>query len=89
VEWLEQRGVRRGTSISIVFTVLFVSAVLIFALTIPELVNQMKRLIGMEPGAARAIGGVVSQIQAHGEPRGHGCATCSMMRLSSLTPRLC
>jgi predicted PurR-regulated permease PerM len=49
VEWLEQRGVRRGAGIAIVFTVLFVSTVLIFALTIPELVNQVRSLIGMEP----------------------------------------
>src|SRR5665811_2196529 len=49
VEWLERRGVRRGAGIAIVFTVLFVSIVLIFALTIPELVNQMRTLIGMEP----------------------------------------
>ena len=43
VEWLEQRGVRRVASIAIVFTVL------LFALTIPELVNQVRSLIGMEP----------------------------------------
>jgi len=49
VEWLERRGVRRDAGIAIVFTVLFVSTVLIFALTIPELVNQVKSLIGMEP----------------------------------------
>ena len=49
VEWLEQRGVRRGVGIAIVFAVLFVSTVLIFALTIPELVNQVRSLIGMEP----------------------------------------
>lgn len=49
VEWLEQRGVSRGAGITIVFTVLFVSTVLIFVLTIPELVNQVKSLIGMEP----------------------------------------
>ena len=49
VEWLEQRGVRRDAGIAIVFTVLFVSTVLIFALTIPELVNQARSLIGMEP----------------------------------------
>ena len=49
VEWLEQRRVRRNAGIAIVFTVLFVSTVLIFALTIPELVNQIKSLIGMEP----------------------------------------
>ena len=49
VEWLEQRGVSRGVGIAIVFAVLFVSTVLIFALTIPELVNQVRSLIGMEP----------------------------------------
>jgi putative heme transporter len=48
VEWLEQRGVRRGAAIAIVFTVLFVSTVLIFVLIIPELVNQVRSLIGME-----------------------------------------
>lgn len=49
VDWLEQRGVRRDAGIAIVFTVLFVSAALLFILTIPELVNQVRDLIGMEP----------------------------------------
>ncbi len=49
VEWLQQRRVRRGAGIAIVFTVLFVATVLIFAFTIPELVNQIRSLIGMEP----------------------------------------
>src|SRR5665647_1502474 len=49
VEWLEQRGVRRDAGIALVFSVLFVSTVAIFALTIPELVNQARSLIGMEP----------------------------------------
>src|SRR5450756_255923 len=49
VDWLEQRGVRRDAGIAIVFTVLFVSTVLIFALTIPELVDQARSLIAMEP----------------------------------------
>ena len=49
VEWLEQRRIRREVGIAIVFTVLFVATVLIFVLTIPELVNQVKSLIGMEP----------------------------------------
>lgn len=49
VTWLEQRGVRRDAGIAIVFTALFVSVVLISALTIPELVNQVRNLIGMEP----------------------------------------
>jgi predicted PurR-regulated permease PerM len=49
VEWLEQHRVRRGAGIAIVFTLLFVSTVLLFATTIPELVNQIRNLIDMEP----------------------------------------
>ena len=49
VEWLEQHRVRRGAGIAIVFTVLLVSTALIFALTIPELVSQVRSLIAMEP----------------------------------------
>jgi putative heme transporter len=49
VDWLEQRGVRRVAGIAIIFTVLFVVTVLLFVLTIPELVNQVRSLIGMEP----------------------------------------
>jgi predicted PurR-regulated permease PerM len=57
VEWLEQRGVRRGAGIAIVFTVLFVATVLIFAFTIPELVNQVRSLIGMEPALRERLAG--------------------------------
>lgn len=49
VAWLERRGLRRVAGITIVFTVLLVVTVLIFALTIPELINQIKSLISMEP----------------------------------------
>ncbi len=49
VDWLERRRVRRDAGIAIVFSVLFVAAVLIFALTIPELVNQVRSLANMEP----------------------------------------
>jgi len=49
VVWMERRGVRRWVGITIVFTVLFVLTMLIFALTIPELVNQIRSLIDMEP----------------------------------------
>jgi len=55
VVWLEQRGVRRGAGIAIVFTALFVSTVLIFVLTIPELVNQVRSLIGMEPALRERV----------------------------------
>lgn len=49
VDWLEKRGVRRDAGIAIVFTLLFVSTALLFVLTIPELVNQVRTIIGMEP----------------------------------------
>ena len=49
VAWLERRRVRRVVGIGIVFTALFVAAALVFMLTIPELVNQVRNLIGMEP----------------------------------------
>lgn len=49
VEWLERKGVRREIGISIIFAVLFVLTVLLFVLTIPELVNQVRNLINMEP----------------------------------------
>ena len=49
VLWLEKRGVRRGAGIAIVFSALSVATVLVFLLTIPELVNQVKSLIEMEP----------------------------------------
>jgi predicted PurR-regulated permease PerM len=49
VAWLEKHRVRRILSIGIVFAALFVAAALIFMLTIPELVNQVRNLIAMEP----------------------------------------
>jgi predicted PurR-regulated permease PerM len=49
VEWLEQRRVRRIVAIAIIFSVLFVATILVFALTLPELVNQVRSLLGMEP----------------------------------------
>ncbi|MDO8988622.1 MAG: AI-2E family transporter [Sideroxyarcus sp.] len=49
VVWLEQRGMRRRVGIAIVFSVLSVGTVLVFILTIPELVNQVRSLINMEP----------------------------------------
>lgn len=49
VRWLEQRGMRRDMGIALVFTILFVVTMLIFALTIPELISQVKNLVNMEP----------------------------------------
>jgi predicted PurR-regulated permease PerM len=49
VVWLERRRVHRVVAIGIVFAALFVAVALIFMFTIPELVNQVRSVIGMEP----------------------------------------
>lgn len=49
VLWMEKRGVPRGAGIAIIFSVMSVSVVLVFMLTIPELLDQVRSLISMEP----------------------------------------
>lgn len=49
VEWMRKRAVPRGAGIAIVFSVLLVVTVLVFMLTMPELVSQVKSLIKIEP----------------------------------------
>jgi len=49
VRWLEERRVRRGLGIAIVFTVFFILALLVLALTIPTLVSQAATLFEQEP----------------------------------------
>ena len=49
VSWMEARRVRRGLAIGIVFTLLFVVAMLAAVLTIPTLVAQASALIEQEP----------------------------------------
>jgi predicted PurR-regulated permease PerM len=49
VVWMERHGMRRKVGIAIVFSVLSAATVLVFILTIPELVNQVRSLINMEP----------------------------------------
>jgi predicted PurR-regulated permease PerM len=49
VRWLEERRVRRGMGIAIVFTALLVVAVLIITMTIPSLMEQATRLLDQEP----------------------------------------
>ncbi len=49
VEWLEARHVRRGGGIAIVFTGVFIVAVLILTLTIPSIVAQAASLFEREP----------------------------------------
>ncbi len=49
VRWLEDKRVARGLGIAIVFTVFFVLAVLVVALTVPTLVTQAAGLLEHEP----------------------------------------
>lgn len=49
VRWLEERRIRRGMGIAIMFTALTLVAVLIITLTIPTLMAQVAHLLDMEP----------------------------------------
>jgi predicted PurR-regulated permease PerM len=49
VRWLEERRMRRGLGIAIVFTALMVVAVLIITMTIPSLMAQATNLLDQEP----------------------------------------
>lgn len=49
VRWLEERRIRRGMGIAIVFTALMVVTVLIITMTIPALMEQATRLLDQEP----------------------------------------
>jgi putative heme transporter len=49
VRWLEEKGVRRGAGIAIVFTTFFILALLVVVLTIPTLVSQAAALLEHEP----------------------------------------
>jgi putative heme transporter len=49
VRWLEKKRVGRGAGIAIVFTVLFILALLVVFLTIPTLVSQGAALLEHEP----------------------------------------
>ena len=49
VRWLEEKGVRRGFGIAIVFTVFFVLALLVAFFTIPTLMSQAVALLENEP----------------------------------------
>ncbi len=49
VRWLEEKHVRRGGGIAIVFTVFFILALLLVVLTIPTLVSQVTALLEHEP----------------------------------------
>ena len=49
VSWMEERRVKRGLAIAIVFTVFFVAATLVVTLTIPSFVAQASALVEQEP----------------------------------------
>lgn len=49
VQWLEERRVRRGLGITIVFTGLLVAAALFITMTIPTLLDQATNLLDQEP----------------------------------------
>jgi len=49
VRWLEEKRVKRGLGIAIVFTVFFILAVLVSVLTVPTLVVQAAGLLEREP----------------------------------------
>ena len=70
VRWLEERRVRRGLGIAIVFGVFFVLALCVAAVTIPALVSQAAALLGHEPAlrarlADRLAGSRLSVPLAH------------------------
>lgn len=49
VDRLERLGVRRDGGIAIIFSLLFVLTSLLFVLIVPELINQVKSVISIEP----------------------------------------
>jgi predicted PurR-regulated permease PerM len=49
VSWMEARRVKRELGIAIVFTLLFVVAILVVTMTIPSLVAQVSALVEQEP----------------------------------------
>ncbi|HAM34070.1 MAG TPA: hypothetical protein DDX05_04855 [Deltaproteobacteria bacterium] len=56
VRWLEEKRVRRGYGIAIVFTAFFILSVLAFVLTIPTLVSQAVALLENEPALRARLG---------------------------------
>jgi predicted PurR-regulated permease PerM len=60
VEWLEKKGLKRIWGIGLVFVVIFVAALLLMALTIPSLIDQVNALVKEEP----ALRGKVADLLA-------------------------
>jgi predicted PurR-regulated permease PerM len=55
VRWLEERRIRRGMGIALVFAALMVVAVLIITLTIPALIEQLTNLLDQEPALRASL----------------------------------
>jgi len=55
VRWFEERHMRRGTGIAIVFSLLMVAAVLVSTLTIPALMAQATTLLDLEPSLRASL----------------------------------
>jgi predicted PurR-regulated permease PerM len=64
VEWLETKRWKRGWGIGFVFTVMFVFTVLVMALTIPSLMEQVSALAKEEPALQGRIVDVFSRSRA-------------------------
>ena len=64
VERLEARGWRRGIAIGAVFALLFVIAILLLTLTLPELVAQANALIQREPAIREQLAAWLAQRRA-------------------------
>ena len=60
VEWLERHKIGRGKGIAIVFTSVLVVALLIGALTLPSLFNQVAALIDQEPALRARLADALS-----------------------------
>jgi predicted PurR-regulated permease PerM len=60
-EWLEGRGMKRKWGIALVFTALFVAAVLLAVLTVPSLIEQVSTLARQEPAIRNHIADSLSR----------------------------
>jgi putative heme transporter len=61
VEWLEGRGVKRGWGIALVFSTMAIVTLLIAAITIPALVDQVATLAKQEPIIRDRVAAVLSR----------------------------
>ena len=61
VEWLERKGWKRGWGIGVALAALFVVALLMSALTIPSLIEQVTSLVKEEPALRARIADVLAQ----------------------------